>query len=276
MDFLLYPNPISDLAAATADLIAARLGERGHRCRFHPESGGSFDMMIVVGGDGTVLRAVRDHPGGHFPIWAVNAGHVGYLTDVNAAGALDALDAVLDGQVNVVSRMVLEGMLDGAEGPRPFFCLNEFTVHRAACLHSVHISLSVDRKDILHFTGDGVLVATPTGSTAYNLSLGGPVLLPDSDDLVITPICPHSAIGVPIVVPGRSRIRMTVNPYGKDSDDADAQPCLTADGALSFPLAPGDTVEASAGSWTVPFVHTRDESFYRRLRLRMMGGEADA
>ena len=276
MEFLLYPNPINNLAAATADMIAARLRQRGHRCRFHPEGGADPDMMIVVGGDGTVLRAVRDHPGGHFPVWAVNAGHVGYLTDVTASCAPDALDAVLEGRLNIVSRMVLEGMLDGAEGPRPFFCLNEFTVHRAACLHSVQISLSVDRKDILHFTGDGVLVATPTGSTAYNLSLGGPVLLPDSDNLVITPICPHSAIGVPIVVPGHSRIRMAVNPYGKDSDDFGVQPCLTADGALSFPLGPGDTVEASAGSWTVPFVHTRDESFYRRLRLRMMGGDADA
>ncbi len=273
MDFLLYPNPINPSAALTAQRIASLLEKRGHTCRFHPDSGGKTDMLIVVGGDGTVLRAVRDYPGGRFPIWAVNAGHVGYLTDISAPDAEKELPLLMDGRFRVERRLVLEGVHRTQGAEHPFFCLNEFTVHRAACLHSVHIGLSVDDKDILSFTGDGVLVATPTGSTAYNLSLGGPVLLPYSDELVITPICPHSAIGVPIVVNGHSRIRMTVNPYGKDRDDEDAQPCLTADGAQSFPLCPGDTVTATSGSWTVGFVHTRDDSFYRKLRLRLMGGE---
>ncbi len=270
MVFLIYPNPTSDLALRTADRLAALLSGRGHVCHAHPDAGSRTDMMIVIGGDGTVLRAVRDYPGGGFPIWAVNAGHVGYLTDVAASEAEESLPMILEGRYRVENRLMLEGALTNADGKHPFFCLNEFTVHRAACLHSVHISLSVDDKDILRFTGDGVLVATPTGSTAYNLSLGGPVLLPDSDELVITPICPHSAIGVPIVVRGDSLIRMTVNPYGKDRDDANAQPCLTTDGAASFPLCPGDTITATAGSRTVGFVRTRDDSFYRRLRLRMM------
>ena len=229
MIFLLYPNPTSAAAAETAGRIASRLTKAGHVCRFHPASPEGVEMMIVVGGDGTVLRAVRDYPGGLFPLWAVNAGHMGYLTDVSASDAEKAAATIPEGRFQVERRLVLEGALRSGDAERPFFCLNEFTVHRAACLHSVRIGLSVDDKDILHFTGDGVLVATPTGSTAYNLSLGGPVLLPDSDELVITPICPHSAIGVPIVVRGNSRVRMTVNPFGKDRDDEGAQPCLTTD-----------------------------------------------
>ena len=274
MLFLIYPNPTSERALETANRLSRLLREGGHSCRFHPADSGDADMMIVVGGDGTVLRAVRDYPGGRVPIWAVNAGHMGYLTDVSAAEAEKGLARILEGRGRVERRIVLEGVIGGEAGERPFFCLNEFTVHRAACLHSVRISLSVDSKDILRFTGDGVLVATPTGSTAYNLSLGGPVLLPTSNDLVITPICPHSAIGVPIVVPGASRISMTVNPYGKDRDDENAQPCLTVDGARAFPLSPGDTVTAAAGKWTVGFVRTRDDSFYGRLRTRLMGGES--
>ncbi len=274
MIFLLYPNPINPLAAATADRLAELLSERGHTCVFHPAPAENADMMIVVGGDGTVLRAVRDYPGGGIPVWAVNAGHVGYLTDVPAAAAPEQVPLLLDGHYLTEQRLVLEGVLRSGGHAQPFFCLNEFAVHRGACLHSVQISLSVDSKDILRFTGDGVLAATPTGSTAYNLSLGGPVLLPDSDQLVITPICPHSAIGVPIVVPGSSRIRMTINPYGKDRDDAGAQPLLTADGAFSFPLAAGDEVDASSGSWRVRFIRTRSDSFYKRLRFRLMGGDS--
>ncbi len=273
MRFLLYPNPTNPLAVETAGRIAARLSDGGHSC-VGPGGGEGAEMMIVIGGDGTVLRAVRDYPGGSGPIWAVNAGHGRCLTSTPAADAPEEVERILRGEYAVERRMILEGVLSSSGGDTPFFCLNEITVHRSACLHSVHIDLSVDRKDLLCFSGDGVLIATPTGSTAYNLSLGGPILLPASGDMVITPICPHSAMGVPLVVKGSSAIRMKIGRGSGGEEDGDALPKLEIDGAVGYPLHPGDTVSASRGRWTCAFVQTREDTFYRRLRIRLMGRDA--
>ena len=274
MKFLLYSNPTSSLAVATAGKIASLLKKRGHVCFRPGQEGDAPDMMIVVGGDGTVLRAVREYPGGRVPIWAVNAGHVGFLTSTSAECAEAETDLILRGDYTVERRMILEGVHSSAAGNTSFFCLNEMAVHRSACLHSVRISLSVDRKDLLSFSGDGVLIATPTGSTAYNLSLGGPILLPASEDMVITPICPHSAMGVPLVVKGSSSIFIRIERNGDGSDDGDAHPRLEIDGAVGLTLLPGDTVSATRGAWTAGFVRTREDTFYRRLRIRMIGADA--
>ncbi len=272
MKFLIYPNPTNPQAVEAAGKIAARFAARGHLCVSPGKGDSSPDMMVVVGGDGTVLRAVRDFPGGKVPIWAVNAGHVGYLTSVSAGEAEEEAERVLRGDFHVERRMILEGVHSSRRGDTPFFCLNEITVHRSACLHSVGVRLSVDGQDLLSFSGDGVLVATPTGSTAYNLSLRGPILLPASEDMVITPICPHSALGVPLVVKGTSRVFMEIE-RGGGAEDGNALPRLEIDGAVGYPLYPGDTVSASRGAWTVGFVQTREDTFYQRLRVRLMGRE---
>ena len=262
MVFRLYPNPTAPRAGAVAESVRALLAARGQQV-IGVSDPGKADVLVPVGGDGTVLRAVRASWPECPPVWAINAGHVGYLTECEPEQVSRSLDLLLAGKYRIERRVVLEGELE-TDRIRRFFALNEITVHRAARLYCLRLRLSVDDKPILRFAGDGMLIATPTGSTAYNLSCGGPVLLPEADEMAITPICPQGFARIPLVVPGGSRIRLEAEPSPNFSEGV---PALVIDGAVSMPFEKG-TVTCSRANGSIGFIRTFDQSFYERLQSR--------
>ena len=265
MRFLFYPNPLYPLAGETADALKAYLTREGHTCLDRAD-GAEADIMVVIGGDGTVLRAVRENAA-HIPIWAVNAGHVGYLTDCGVSEAMERLPVILQGLSHVEERLMLGGIYTGAERKERFFALNECCIHRTENLHGVHLSLAVDGKHILSFRGDGILVSTATGSTAYNLSAGGPILLPEANELVITPICPQYTVCMPLVVTGESRICIRAEQDRPSGEAPYAK--LVIDGITSLTLSPGDRIDVTRAPWRMKFVRTVEDDFYQKLQYRL-------
>jgi len=265
MRFLIDPNPLYESAVRTAKVIEDALKKEGHTCVPAGE-GDAADMLIVIGGDGTVLRAVRENKN-RLPIWAVNAGHVGYLTDCGAEEALDRLPVILRGESHVEERLMLSGIYTGGSRKERFFALNECCIHRTENLHGVHISFAVDGKHILSFRGDGILVSSPTGSTAYNLSAGGPILLPEANELVITPICPQYTVCMPLVVTGESRVSIQTDENRMIVGETYAK--LVIDGVTSIDLSPGDRVDITKAPWRMRFVRTVEDDFYQKLQYRL-------
>lgn len=271
VNFLIYPNDTNDQARAVAQEITDQLRAAEQDCRTLREADESWlrsaHMAVVVGGDGTVLRAVRALYSYGFPFWAVNAGHLGYLADCEPGEAAQALTRILNGMYRLEKRAMLAGCLYSGEKATPFFALNEAVIHRSGYARNVRMRLSVDGAEIQRFAGDGLLVSTPTGSTAYNLSAGGPILLPESVQAVITPICPHAALCAPLVVDGREEISIGVSLAGED--EAGELPQLVVDGCQRLRLHPGDQVLCRIADQRACFVKTSTQGFYRRLQCKM-------
>ena len=271
MRFMVYPNRTYADAVMFAGQIMDRLTGMGHDCYEMTDENDprltETDMAIIVGGDGTVLRAVRSLLRYDFPFWAVNYGHLGYLTECEPGEAFDALDKILAGEYRIEKRCMLTGLLHHGDECRPFDALNEAVIHRSGFARTLKISLAIGGTHIMDFSGDGLLVSTPTGSTAYNLSAGGPILLPESTHLVITPVCPHSALCAPLVVTGVNEISIGVH-YTEDAESGD-MPQLNIDGCQRMQLANGDRVTYHVAPRTTDFVKTNEMSFYRRLRSKM-------
>lgn len=271
MTVLLAPNTTREDAMAFAEAMVRRLAAAGHEAYLYEDPHDprleATRLAIVAGGDGTVLRTVRALCRYSFPYWAVNFGHLGYLTDCEPSEADAALPGVLAGAYPVERRAMLCGEMVSAKGQERFHGLNEIVIHRGASVRPLHLSVAVDGTDIMRFAGDGLLVSTPTGSTAYNLSAGGPILMPESSQLVLAPVCAHSALCAPLVVSGQHDIRISLE---EDAADGDGNlPSLDVDGCHRMILHPGDYVDCRLAPWTAGLVRTSEMGFYRRLQLKL-------
>jgi len=232
-----------------------------------PGEEGDLDLLISLGGDGTLLRGARSMPRGT-PILGVNMGHLGFLTSL----ALDQLDeglrlilsggGLIDPRATLEARVVRES--DG-EGPR-LWALNDFVLHKGGVARVVRLNLSLrwneDPEEIGRFSGDGVIVSTPTGSTAYSLSAGGPILAPDMTSFVVTPISPHTLAMRPLVLPARGTFTIRAVERAEEL-------VLTADGQEAVPLAPGDRVEITPGRARVALVRLPGQTFFDTLRHKL-------
>lgn len=272
MRILIAPNVTRHDATAYAQGLLARLCEEGHDAYLYesardPRLQGT-DLAIVAGGDGTVLRTVRELYCNTFPYWAVNFGHLGYLTECEPAEADMSLRRILQGQYRLEKRAMLSGCLRAGDVSENFIGLNEAVIHRGGCIRPLQLSVCVDGTPVMRFSGDGVLIATPTGSTAYNLSAGGPILMPESSQLVLTPICAHAALCAPLVVSGRHTVTVTL-----ESSDPEARACVDVDACHRMALLPGGRVTVSIAEKPVHFIRTTDAGFYQRLQLKMAGRE---
>ena len=263
MRFLLYPNTTSDPALALAEALKAQLLAAGQEiCVLDTPQ--QADMTAVLGGDGTVLRAVKALKGCSAPFWAVNCGHLGYLSDCPAAEASQALARILAGAYRLEYRTALHGTMTG---DKSLHALNELLFHRGACGHALQLEVLVNGGLALKYRGDGLLVTTPTGSTAYNLSAGGPVLMPEMELLALTPICPQALSAVPMVVSARDSVRVLwrMEQYSGEAD----VPLLTADGEEKIPLPLQGEAGLGGAQRRIALVRTRDADFYGRLQHRM-------
>jgi NAD+ kinase len=213
------------------------------------------DVVVAVGGDGTVLEAVRLAIGADIPILGVNAGHVGFLTQVEPGSLTRAVDALAAGDYEVSRRMTLQTELpDG----RAVSGLNDVVVEKLVSQHVVKLAVSVGTERLLEYRTDAVVVATPTGSTAYTFSAGGPLVDPELEALVVTPVAPHNLFSRPIVFRPTVRLRLDV------VDDRPAR--VNLDGRTVAELVPGEGVEVSRGEHAVRLIRFTPRHFAASVR----------
>lgn len=214
----------------------------------------SPEVVVVLGGDGTMLSAVHRHPG--VPLLGLNLGSLGYLAGVEAPHFADAVRALHAGAFTVSRRTAL--------AVRGRVALNDVVVSRGVSGHAATIALAVDARAATRFFADGLVIATPTGSTAYSLSAGGPILMPDSQAFVITPVCPHALASRPLVVPDSARlsVRLRARP-GADALE------VFADGESLGPLAADEDLVVAKAAAGVPLVELEGYDPYEVLSRKL-------
>lgn len=254
---VLLDGQTAQLIAETS-LPAADLDEIGRRC----------DLAIVVGGDGTLLHAARALADHEVPLVGVNLGHLGFLTDIPPERMNEAITRILDGQCTIEERALLQATVvrDG-ETPWHGDALNDIVIHKWNSARMIGLETWLDGRFLNMLRSDGVIVSTPTGSTAYALSAGGPLVEPTLDALLIVPICPHTMSNRPLVVAGGTTIEVVV----RDGQRDHAQ--LTCDGQTSQPLRHGDRIRIGRKEKPIRLIHPAGHDHYELLRAKLRWAE---
>lgn len=225
-----------------------------------------IQLAIVLGGDGTLLAAARALKGADTPIFAVNLGGLGFLTAITIDEIYPELERALRNEHRIAPRRMLhcEVVRDGAVF-RQFEALNDVVITKAALARMIDVETHVDSHFVTTFKADGLIVCTPTGSTAYSLSAGGPIIFPQVDALSITPICPHALTARPVIVPGSSLINLI--------SLSDEPTYLTIDGQIGEPLLLNDRVVCRASDHAVNLIRPPKMMFFDVLRAKLKWGE---
>jgi NAD+ kinase len=227
------------------------------------EIGKTADLVIVLGGDGTILRAARELDGCETPILGVNLGNLGFLTSVRAETLREAVQEVLRGEYRLSERQTLQASLLRAGNPlETHDALNDAVISRGAISRIVRLHVSIDGEMLTEYVCDGMIFATATGSTAYSLSAGGPILVPTARALIVTPICPHALSNRSVIAGENSVIRCRVA-------SAAGELLLTVDGQVQLRMQVGDEVEVRQSSRTVQLVTLKGHSYFEVLREKL-------
>jgi NAD+ kinase len=224
-------------------------------------------LVIVLGGDGTLLSVARIFASYGTPILSVNVGFLGFLTEVRLADLYATLESWCDGCHNLDERAMLDAELwRGNEKHSSYTALNEIVVSKGEIARMGEFAVELDGRPVARFRADGVIVSTPTGSTAYTLAANGPILTPDVDAMVVTPICPHLLTLRPIVVRGDAALIVRV-------EGVPELALLTVDGQLAVELKRGDEVRCRRSNSTVKLVRLGETGFFEALRSKLSWGE---
>lgn len=230
--------------------------------RPYPKAWGDLDLVLVLGGDGTLLRAAKLLAPLQQRVLGINVGHLGFLTELEAAEVSQALPDLLANRWQADERMMLRARVfrDGGE----LYCcdaVNDVVITRGTLARIVHVAVEVDSVPAMDYPADGVIVATPTGSTAYSLSAGGPIVHPTLDAFVVTPICPHTFNSRSLMIPAAQAVTIRVlNP---------GEVLLTVDGQLGFEFQPGDQVVVERSPHVARLVRRGPYRFYDVLRRKL-------
>jgi NAD+ kinase len=232
--------------------------------------GTSSDLLITFGGDGTLLSVARHAPS-HVPILGVNMGTLGFLTEVRVEEFPEMLERVLANEHYVEPRATFNVRILGPnrDASKCYRVLNDAVINKGAVARIIEMRVHVAGNFVSMFRGDGLIVATPTGSTAYNLSAGGPIIYPTMGALVITPICPHMLTNRPIVLPDELNVEI-----GIVTDIADHDIYLTLDGQEGIAITPADRVCIQKSEERVLLVQSPDKNYFDVLRNKLKWGEA--
>src|SRR5699024_6958082 len=233
------------------------------------EIGACCDLVVVVGGDGTLLRACRTITERQTPLLGVNLGRLGFLVDVSPADMCVALDNVLAGDFIRKPRLRLSARIVRADGngdDEAFQALNECVIRNQEFARILDFDTYMNGAFISHHRADGIVVATPTGSTAYALSGGGPVIHPEMDALAMVPICPHTLSDRPLIVDAGQQIEVRI------STSHVGTALFTSDGQITRPLAPGDRVMIKRAACDLVLIHPPDYDYFRILRTKLEWG----
>ncbi len=224
------------------------------------------DFLIVLGGDGTLLGVSRHAALHDTPVMGVNLGTLGFLTEVEKAGMISALECLFTGNYSIQKRMMLEAsILTQSTIHDTFIALNDVGITRGSFSRIIDLHIYINDQFVDVFPADGIIISTPTGSTAYNLSAGGPILNPTSEMMVITPICPHTLYARSFVVSGDDTIKILIGQ--NTSHDI----LLTMDGQIGHPLRNKDIILIRKSKYYTSLIKTSNTNFYDILRKKIAG-----
>ncbi len=235
----------------------------------HPSSSlpAMVELIIVLGGDGTLISVARQVGSLRIPILGVNLGSLGFLTEVTLDELYPAVERVLQGKYTVSERMMLKAVIRrGGQEIGQYRVLNDVVINKGALARIIDMEAWVDDTYLTTFKADGLIIATPTGSTAYNLAAGGPIIYPGLHCLVISPICPHMLTNRPIIVADEAVIRVEVKFQDEDV-------VFTADGQVGMPLKGGDVVEVRRSKSLTRLIKSPSKDYFKVLRAKLRWGE---
>ncbi len=228
------------------------------------------NVVVVFGGDGTILRTARAAAPHGIPILGVNLGAFGFLAEVNGPEVEHALHRLLEGDYQLDERMMLRSRVEQpGRSTQEFLALNDIVVTKSGYARLLKLRTFVNGEHLATHLADGMIVATPTGSTAYSLSAGGPIVHPAVDGIVLTPICAHTLNARAVVVSGTDTVTIRVDPIGAPPPP----PILTVDGQEGFPLREGDEVRVERSPHRTRLVRLGRGGFYSILRAKLTWGE---
>ncbi len=224
------------------------------------------DLVIVLGGDGTLLSAARWIDGRDIPLFAVNLGHLGFLTSIRLEQLYPELESVLDGSHRIGRRRMVDCELirDGSQ-IASYSALNDVVITKSELARMIDLDAHVDNHFVAAYKADGLIISTPTGSTAYSLSAGGPVIFPSVAALCLTPICPHMLTNRPVIVPDNSVIQIL--------NHGEVGTYLTIDGQVGEPLRRGDRIVCRSSQKTIQLIRPPKLLFFDVLREKLKWGE---
>ena len=224
-------------------------------------------LMLVLGGDGTFLSVARMIGDRGTPILGVNLGSLGFLTEITLEDLYPTLEKVLAGDYRVEERLMLSAAIvsAGVEAPRQL-ALNDVVINKGALARIIHLETHINRQYVTTFRADGLIVATPTGSTAYSLSAGGPIVYPTMDALILSPICPHTVTNRPLVVPGDSVLEITLKTPSENV-------MVTLDGQVGLPIQHEDTLRVQRARTRIRVVQPYRKNYFEILRMKLKWGE---
>ncbi|MCY2926652.1 MAG: NAD(+)/NADH kinase [Planctomycetota bacterium] len=233
-----------------------------------PPQAARADLCIVFGGDGTLLAAARALAETGVPLLGVNMGKLGFLAEYNVEHLQKHFDEILSGQVVPVRRQMLAVTLANCPSHKfQALALNDVAILAGAPFRMIDLDVAQDAEHIARYLGDGLVIATPTGSTGYNMSVGGPILTPELDAVVITPIAPHSLSFRPIVVPGDRTIRVVAKQVNTGS-------AVSIDGQRNFALCSGDTIEIRRADRAIRIIPHPGRGFFQTLTAKLQWGQS--
>lgn len=260
----IYVNLTRDVGAVNANKFAALLVERGLEYRMLNDENGvtvgseeycRMDMLVVFGGDGTVLQAFKLLNGCDVPIIGVNAGNLGFLTEVDISEMKILADAIQSQNYIVESRDTLAV----AYGDKTYYAVNDCALSRGSGTHTIRVELRIDGEFADKVSGDGMLVSTPTGSTAYALSCGGPILNPDVEAFVVIAVCPHTLHSRPMVISDKSEVELI-------ADNTNGNLALSIDGSAELIEGRGEIrIKVKTSERKIKFVRIKEGNFYNKL-----------
>jgi len=235
-----------------------------------PQKGCSFaqmlercEMIVVLGGDGTLLNAARIIAPSGVPVFGINLGHLGFLTEIEVPEIVEAFTRILAGDYTIEERMMLDSrIIRRAKEEERFVALNDIVIAKSGLARIIQLQVFIDGKYVDTYSADGLIISTPTGSTAYSLSAGGPIVSPYVNSLIITPICPHTLYARSLIISSNENVYVIVKSLHTDM-------MLTADGQDDFALRSDDKIEITKAKHSAKLIKLREKDFYRLLRTRL-------
>lgn len=278
--FLIYTNRNKDHNMKTTERIRSYLEEKGQKvsirvkdadwkvrsCEEAEEISADVDCMLVLGGDGTVLQAAREMKKRHIPIVGVNLGTLGYMTEIEPANIEEALDKLIAGEYDQESRMMLNGKVILKDRVEEGWALNDIVISRRGSLQIIQFNIYVNGQFLNDYNADGMIITTPTGSTGYNLSAGGPIIEPKARLIMLTPICPHTLNQRSIILSAEDMIEIEI-PEGREGriQTVDAN----FDGSHTVEMHTGDRIRVVQSEKITEFIQLNQESFLKVLHKKM-------
>lgn len=276
-NFLIIANKQKDINLEITEQIKHHITRMGAVCNVYDQYDRdvmSIDIpdgtqcILVIGGDGTILAAARMLVGNTIPLLGINLGTLGFLADVNLADLSKTLDLLLNDQYQVENRIMLTAeVYKQGEKAATYIALNDFNINRFGASRVIGLKVGINGSVIDRYRADGVIVCTPTGSTGYNLSAGGPIINPTCKNFVITPICPHSLTARSIVLAKEDVVTVEVEQIRSNIKE---EAIISFDGREGLSLLPGDQVKIYKSQEVTPFIKATEVSFVQILKEKLL------